>query len=122
MLTTQLRLGMSRSVLVTHPPILPLAQTGTMHGSPQDSNWFDLFSTPAPHPGGGTNSASGLSLPPPVPPLNSSSRFGGMSPSMGRKRLRDEGGGSDGAESDEQQLRRERAASVSVSVNGDRKS
>ncbi|KAI0358156.1 hypothetical protein OH77DRAFT_1387000, partial [Trametes cingulata] len=79
-------------------------------GSPTDNNWFDFLSAPTSTSngasGGGPNSAAGLSLPPPVPPL-SSARYA-ASPSLGRKRLRDEGtGASDSGESDEQG-RRER--------------
>ncbi|KAI8996451.1 hypothetical protein BD414DRAFT_575783 [Trametes punicea] len=85
------------------------------HGSPTtDSNWFDFLSTPTSAPNGNPSSAAaGLSLPPPVPPLNSA-RYGSVStsPSMGRKRLRDEGTSmSDSGESEQE--RRERSA-----VNG----
>ncbi|KAI0741316.1 hypothetical protein C8Q80DRAFT_1193622 [Daedaleopsis nitida] len=97
-------------------------ENDTSHSSsaPNDSNWFDIFSgsstTTSGPGGGGGGSASALSLPPPVPPLNSA-RFG-MSPGMGRKRLRDEGVGSDSGESDE--LRRERERGEAN--GGDRKS
>ncbi|TBU47452.1 hypothetical protein BD309DRAFT_477009 [Dichomitus squalens] len=78
-------------------------------GAPQHAaSWFDFLSAP------GTND---LSLPPPVPPLNSA-RFGvpgaggGASPGMGRKRLRDDGAMSDGERDERERERR------SVGVNG----
>ncbi|KAI9062789.1 hypothetical protein FKP32DRAFT_1573931 [Trametes sanguinea] len=105
------------------------------HNSPtSDSNWFDFLSAPtAPttntttssSSGAATNGhahaalvAAGLSLPPPVPPLNSA-RYGAPSPSMGRKRLRDESTGmSDSGESDEQQQQQQGARRERGAMNG----
>ncbi|KAI1796795.1 hypothetical protein LXA43DRAFT_937134 [Ganoderma leucocontextum] len=91
------------------------SQGGHENGPPPDTNWFDFLSGPS------TNgSGAGLSLPPPMPPLNSA-RFGLGSPGMGRKRLREDsvlsdGGG--GAGDDEPfSLRREREPG-GLGVNG----
>ncbi|KAM5530136.1 hypothetical protein V8D89_016192, partial [Ganoderma adspersum] len=69
------------------PPPTPNATqrpTRAPAGPPTDTNWFDFLSGPT-----SNGSGAGLSLPPPVPPLNSA-RFGFGSPGMGRKRLRED--------------------------------
>ncbi|RPD64051.1 hypothetical protein L226DRAFT_559395 [Lentinus tigrinus ALCF2SS1-7] len=82
----------------------PQGSTSSSAASTGGPDWFDFLSS-GPGPGG-------LSLPPPVPPLNMS-RFA-MSPSgMGRKRLRDESVASDSGESDIREI--QRAASVNGS-------
>nr|VWP02232.1 Extracellular lipase (EC [Ganoderma boninense] len=94
-------------------------QGGHENGPPPDTNWFDFLSGPTATSNG---SGAGISLPPPVPPLNST-RFGLGSPGMGRKRLREDsvlsdGMGGPGMGDDEPfSLRRERD-SGGLGVNG----